>query len=180
MGVTNVNAPAMITTAAELTASIPTTIATTLKAVEEHNPSAVIIGAFGDPGLEELQRELAIPVIGIGTAAMLAAAHGSQPFAIATTTPALDESIRSLARRAGVAEQLTTISYTATDPLSLAGNPEQTLTELSDVTQKALAIGATKVIIGGGPLTQAAVSLRDAHPGRIVIPIQAALDELLG
>ena len=53
------------------------------------NANAVIIAAFGDPGLEALRSKLSVPVTGIAEAGMAEAAQGGRRFAVVTTTPRL-------------------------------------------------------------------------------------------
>ena len=52
-------------------------------------PDGIIVSAFGDPGAARLAQRAPCPVIGIGAAAARQAAQAGQPFAVATTTPAL-------------------------------------------------------------------------------------------
>lgn len=62
---------------------------------------ALIVSAFGDPGLRELRDRVAIPVVGIAEAGMAEAATGGRRFSIITTTPALKASILSTVRSYG-------------------------------------------------------------------------------
>ncbi|WP_312800815.1 aspartate/glutamate racemase family protein [Corynebacterium variabile] len=133
----------------------------------------VVAAAFGDPGVPEL-RDAGYRVTGIGEAALQAAAAGGRRFAVATTTPDLAEAICGLVDRAGVADLFTGVELTTTDPLMLAEDPEACREELDAVVWRCLAAGAQRVVIGGGPLSDAAADLAGRYPDVIVEPLTAA------
>lgn len=133
----------------------------------------VVVAAFGDPGVPEL-RDAGYRVTGIGEAALQAAAAGGRRFALATTTPDLAEAICGLVDRAGVADLFTGVELTTTDPLMLAEDPEACREELDAVVWRCLAAGAQRVVIGGGPLSDAAADLAGRYPDVIVEPLAAA------
>ncbi|WP_313358920.1 aspartate/glutamate racemase family protein [Corynebacterium variabile] len=133
----------------------------------------VVVAAFGDPGVPEL-RDAGYRVTGIGEAALQAAAAGGRRFAVATTTPDLAEAICGLVDRAGVADLFTGVELTTTDPLMLAEDPEACREELDAVVWRCLAAGAQRVVIGGGPLSDAAADLAGRYPDVIVEPLTAA------
>ncbi|MGC3904554.1 aspartate/glutamate racemase family protein [Corynebacterium variabile] len=133
----------------------------------------VVVAAFADPGVPEL-RDAGYRVTGIGEAALQAAAAGGRRFAVATTTPDLAEAICGLVDRAGVADLFTGVELTTTDPLMLAEDPEACREELDAVVWRCLAAGAQRVVIGGGPLSDAAADLAGRYPDVIVEPLTAA------
>src|SRR5690606_26018653 len=55
--------------------------------------AGIIVSAFGDPGLAELRRKVAVPVVGICEASMIEASQGGRRFGVATSTPELIEAI---------------------------------------------------------------------------------------
>ena len=57
----------------------------------------VIVSAFGDPGVDELRKQLTQPVVGIAESAMREAGRGERCFSIITTTPEL---VRAMTWRA--------------------------------------------------------------------------------
>lgn len=133
----------------------------------------VIVSAFGDPGREALARRLDCPVIGIGQAAALEA-RAAGCFAVATTTPGLKRRIDTMMRsHAGDGAYLG--CYLAKgDPLALMADPAALDAALLDACESAAADGAGVVIIGGGPLGQAADRLASRAPVPLVAPIRAA------
>ena len=138
--------------------------------------SAIVIGAFGNPGLQALRQRVAVPVVGIGEAAMLEAAAGGRRFGIVTTTPALQGAIERGAHQLGLGRQLADIRFTSGDPLALADDPCLQEERLAEAVQACIELGgAEAVIIGGGPLARAAdlLSLRFALP--IISPVAAGM-----
>ncbi|MGG5143157.1 aspartate/glutamate racemase family protein [Alcaligenes ammonioxydans] len=141
------------------------------------NADGVIIGAFGDPGLQPLSQSVSIPVIGIGQAAMQQAVQAGSPFGIATTTPQLEQSILNQVRRYGWIEQFSGLRLTPTAPLDLAQAPERQYQELADSVAACIELdGARAVIIGGGPLAQSAQALQNKLAVPVINPIVAACE----
>lgn len=136
---------------------------------------AVIVAAFGDPGLHALRGLLPVPVTGIAEAGMAEAAAGGRRFAVATTTPLLRDSIAAAAARYGH----TTFAGTWTtpgDPAALTANADALLAALDAACRAAIAEGgAEAVVIGGGPLARAARALAGTLPVPLVEPLPAAV-----
>lgn len=141
---------------------------------------AVIVGAIGDPGVAMLRAELAIPVIGIGEAAVRAASAGGRRFGMATSTAELADSLRQLVAAHSAAEQFTGLRLTASGPTVLAADAERQFSELRSAVQQCSALdGAEAVIIGGGPLSDSARELAGALAIAIVEPIPSAVAAVL-
>ncbi|MDQ0142751.1 aspartate/glutamate racemase family protein [Cupriavidus necator] len=140
--------------------------------------AGVIVGAFGDPGIDALRAELAVPVVGIGEAAMRAAAAGPRRFGIATTTPRLGASIAASVRRHGLEAWFTGTRFTDGDPRALGNAPQQQEARLAAAVQACIEDGAQAVIIGGGPLGEAARALGPRFPLPVIGPVPAACEAL--
>lgn len=135
----------------------------------------VIVAAFGDPGVTALRQRLSVPVTGIAEAAMRAAGRNGRRFAVATTTPDLRASITAAAGGGGHAN-FAGVWITPGDPVSLTGNAEQLVVALQAACDAAIREGgAEAVIIGGGPLAQAAQALRGRLPVPLIEPIPEAV-----
>lgn len=142
-------------------------------------PQAIIVSAFGDPGAEALALRAPCPVIGIGAAAArAAAAAGGQPFAVATTTSSLAPLIDGLTQRSAPSARYLGCFCTAGDPAALMSDAEALDLALLEQIEKAHAAGAAAVIIGGGPLGEAAERLRAKAPLRLINPILCAAREV--
>jgi Asp/Glu/hydantoin racemase len=133
----------------------------------------VIVAAYGDPGLDDLRERLTVPVTGIAEAAMLAAARGGRRFAVATTTPDLRDAIAAAAQRAGYGD-FAGVWLTPGDPVALTADRARLIHALRTACEAAISDGgAEAVIIGGGPLAEAAEVLR----GGIKVPLIAPIPE---
>jgi allantoin racemase len=140
---------------------------------------AIIVAAFGDPGVAALRDRLPMPVIGIGEAAMREAA-GIGRFGIATTTPALVGAMRAMAAQHGLAGHCTGIRVPDEDPLELAGNPQRQDDALLTAAARCIGDdGAAVVIIGGGPLSGSAARLRQHTAVPVIEPVPAAIRAVL-
>ena len=174
VGVTATTGPTMITTPQALDEAARHLPDVVCGAVDRHRPDVVVIGGFGDPGVDRLRDCLAIPVIGIGEAAVRDASRHGHRFGIATTTGDLVEQLSQLVRNIALSDLFTGVEVTTTEPLRLARLPDLSCHELAAAVEQARAHGAEKVIIGGGPLSSAADYLEQLFPGVIVDPISAA------
>ncbi|WP_420406060.1 aspartate/glutamate racemase family protein [Nisaea sp.] len=170
---TNAGAPSIITDDAGLE------LATNLmvEAFEKgRDPlDGVIVAAFGDPALQELKSMLPVPVVGIAESGMLEAAEYGN-FAIVTPTPDLFDAINGLAERYGVRSKLAAQLTTETDAYVLMSQPEALVATLRGMIEEAVADGGVDaVVIGGGPLADAARELAASNPPcPIVGPVPAA------
>lgn len=178
IGATATRSPPMIVTAEQLSAAADEVVE--IGARDASKVSGIIVSAFGDPGIEQLRQQVGIPVVGICEASMIEAASGSRRFGVATVTPELVIPIEQRARDLNLIHLYTGIRLTSGDPLELAANSlhlEQALA--TAVAQCFDEDHAEAVIIGGGPLGQAAVGLARSFNQHIIAPIPAAVRQLL-
>ena len=84
---------------------------------------------------------------------------------------------RALGERSA-ADLFTGVELTTTDPLVLAEDPAACREELDAVVRRCLSAGAQRVVIGGGPLSDAAADLAGRYPDVIVEPLTAAAAEV--
>ena len=140
--------------------------------------AGVIVSAFGDPGQAALAARLRVPVIGIGAAAARAAAKGGRAFAVVTHTPALETSIDRLMNSAAPDGRYLGTYLAQGDPIALSEDPKKLDNALLYAAIRAHGDGAEVVIIGGGPLGEAADRLADHAPCILVSPILRAAVEL--
>ena len=136
---------------------------------------AVIVAAFGDPGLDALRSLLSCPVTGIAEAGMAEAGAGGRRFAVATTTPGLRDMIAATAARHGHGAFAGTWT-TPGDPAALTADADALVRALATACRAAIAEGgAEAVVIGGGPLACAARALAGTLPVPLVEPVPAAV-----
>lgn len=140
----------------------------------------VIVGAFGDPGIDALRARLEVPVVGIGAASVCEAGTGGRRFGIATTTPLLADSIASNVRKIGLDNSFTGSRFTTGDPRALGDVPSQLENSLAGAVQACIQEdGAQAVVIGGGPLGEAAQALGERFSIPVIGPVPAACRALL-
>jgi allantoin racemase len=142
--------------------------------------AGIIVSAFGDPGVAALRSRIGAPVIGIAEAAMREAADGARRFGIATVTPGLVAAIDAKVAALGLGTRYSGVRLTVGDAVALAADPERLVTELADAVLACIDIDkAEAVIIGGGPLGNAATALAPRFAVPVIAPIPAAV-RLLG
>ncbi|MGF6173119.1 aspartate/glutamate racemase family protein [Ensifer sp. 4252] len=170
--------PQMIVTPQQLTAAADEVIE--IGAAHDAGCLGIIVSAFGDPGLAGLKDRVDVPVVGICEASMIEAARSGRKFGVATTTPDLIEAIDERARDLGLAGQYTGIRCTPGDPLALAGDEKRLRQALGEAVRQCIELdGAEAVIIGGGPLGQAAEQLQPDFTTPIIAPIPCAVERVL-
>lgn len=137
---------------------------------------AVIVAGFGDPGVSALRERLSIPITGLGEAGLAEAARGGLRYAIVTVTPDLHDSLIAAAHAAAPAAQLAGIRYTQ-GPLGRVMQSSESLAHaLLQACQDAMELdGAQSIVIGGGPLAQAARAIAARLHIRVVDPVSAAV-----
>jgi Asp/Glu/hydantoin racemase len=182
-GRSNQGVPPLLTTPKDLADALPGVVRIGVEAAKDPQVGAIIIAAFGDPGLSELRAKVEVPVFGIREQAFREAARGGRPFGIATTTPdpGLLESFRQTAAALGYADQYRGTRATPGDPNALMNKSSQELDgALVDAVRASIADGARAVIIGGGPLTASALRLQPQFDVPLVVPVIAAAQAAAG
>jgi allantoin racemase len=178
VGVTAPRGVPMILTGDELAAAARVVVE--IGVSEAAGVDGIIISAFGDPGLSVLRERVAVPVIGIAESAILEATSTGRRFGVATTTPALVDFIAERVRELGVAQLYSGIRLTQGDPLALVADPLRLVEAFAQAVRESIdQDGAEAVIIGGGPLGQAAIALASRFTTPIIAPIPAAVRRLL-
>ncbi|MGU3496746.1 aspartate/glutamate racemase family protein [Xanthobacteraceae bacterium A53D] len=128
---------------------------------------AVIIGAFGDPGLEAAREISPVPVFGLASSGIRAAAGEARPFAIVTLGPALVPSIRRTVRDLGAADQLVALRLLEASVLDVAADRAGFLSAMAEAADQCAADGAQAVLFGGAPFA----GIGTALAGRVDVPI---------
>lgn len=138
--------------------------------------NAIIVSAFGDPGLLALRKKLAIPVTGIAEAGISEAAAGGRRYAIVTTTPLLRASLHDTAALYGHADTLVSVRITEGDAAHTMQNMERMANALLECCHHAIRTdGADAIVIGGGPLAHAAQLIAPQLHVPLIEPVAAAV-----
>ncbi len=179
VGATAQRGPSMIVDPTALAASAPQVVE--IGSARAKDVSGIIISAFGDPGIDDLRRAVSIPVVGIAEAAMLTASANGRRFGVATTTPGLVASIDARAAELGLAHLYTGTRLTSGDPLKLSADPERLVYALRLAVSDCIQLDkAEAVIIGGGPLGNAATALAPMFSVPVIAPIPEAVHRIMG
>ncbi len=139
-----------------------------------------IVAGFGDPGLSAARDVFSGPIVGIGESAIRKAADGGRRFAVATTTPDMVAHIERGVAALGVGGQFEGVFLTEGNAIAVTGDADRLVRELA----RALAAIAARtrsaaIVIGGGPLADAAKALQAPSGVEIVEPIPVAVQRLL-
>lgn len=111
---------------------------------------------------------------------MLEASAGGRRFGIATVTPDLVESFAAKVQAFGLTPLFTGTRLTKGDPRGLASDPDALHVALEMAARQCFEQdGAEVVIIGGGPLGQAADDLQRVLSAPIIAPIRSAVNWLV-
>lgn len=173
-GLTAAFGSALVTTPAALAVAVEAVAALAPQLAEA---DGVVVSAFGDPGLAALRASVAVPVVGIAEAGMAEAAAIGR-FSIVTTTRDLAEHCAAQAAQLGLADRFVSVRLTPGDAAPLMADPAALAAALLVATRQAAADGAQAVVIGGGPLGNAAETIADDAPVPVVAPIPAAMRRL--
>ena len=176
-GRSNAAAPSLLTTPEDMVLAKDGVVAIGREAASDPRVGALIVSAFSDPGLEELRAAVNIPVFGIGEEVFHEAARDGRAFGIVTVTPdpALIESFRMKAAALGYEAQYRGTRVTPGDPKVLVADPAKLDAALAEAVQQSLnQDGAEAVIMGGGPLSDAAIRLQPTVKQPLVVAVNAA------
>jgi len=136
---------------------------------------AVIIAAFGDPGLVAARELFDLPIIGMAEAAVLTAAMLGERFSIVTFTPHMRRWYTDSVRQTGLEARFTGVRCPVEPPASVDNVAQALKGDLLALIHAATAQdGADVVILGGAPLAGLARELATEAPGILIDPIAAA------
>lgn len=145
-------------------------------AAHEHEVDAVIIAAFGDPGLKAARELFHIPIIGMAEAALLSSIQLGERFSIVTFTPAMSRWYLDSVHECGLTKRFASLRT----PDSHDGNVDDVQGRMRDtlcslVSQCVKEDGADVVILGGAPLAGLSAELQPVVQALLVDPIWCAV-----
>lgn len=137
---------------------------------------AIIVAGFGDPGLQRLRQQITMPVTGLAEAGIGEAAQGGRRFSIVTVTPELEASLRAAALHYGGDGVLASVRFTRGGLSEVMQTPAALQSALHEACVVAMADdGAQAIVIGGGPLAQAAAAIAAQLKIPVIDPVAAAV-----
>lgn len=129
--------PASIESSYDELMAVPATLDAVMRA-EADGYDAVIIGCFGDPGLEAARELVRIPVIGPGEASLLFAASLGHRFSVITILDNVVAAQEQQAFRAGVLAKLASVRAIGIPVLALMNDEERTVRAVVEAGRTAL------------------------------------------
>lgn len=149
-----------------------------LDAYAEHGAGmdAVLLGCFGDPGLDALREIAPVPVVGLAEAAAAAALRLAPRFAVVTGGAAWGPMLAEFFAARGLGEALAGVRTLAPSGGEIARDPEAALAPLAEACRAAAEEdGAGAVILGGAGLAGLAPRLADRLRVPLVCSVEAGL-----
>lgn len=141
------------------------------------DPDAILLGCFGDPGIEALREAIGRPVVGLAEAALReAASHGR--FAIVTGGAAWRPMLERLARSLGCGDRLVSVHALEATGAQLAADPDAAMDSLRSACRVASA-GADAVVIGGAGLAGMAAQIASSLDVPLIDSVTAGALALL-
>ena len=136
---------------------------------------AIIMAAFGDPGLRGARELFDLPVVGMAEAAMMSACMLGERFSIVTFSPVMRRWYLDCVADSGLMGRCTGVRTPDGHPLDVAGVRERLRDNLAALARQAVERdGADVVILGGAPLAGLAPEIAPEVPCIVIDPISAA------
>lgn len=149
-----------------------------LEMIAEHvgNVDAVVIAAFGDPGLSGARDLFDLPVVGMAEAAVMSAAMLGETFAVVTFSPLMTRWYTECVVATGLGARFRGVRAPASQPFDIADVQSTLRNSLIELATKAATEdGADVIILGGAPLAGLAPQIGSDVPAIVVDPIAAAV-----
>lgn len=170
VGITDLESgPSSIESAYEEYLSVPGTVEKAIQA-EKDGVDGVIVGCFGDPGLEALREMVRIPVVGPGETAMHVASLLGRKFSIVTVLDSVVPSLERLARVVGLDQRLASVRAVNIPVLELRQNINSTTKRMMEESQKAIREDSADVIVLGC-MSMAFMSVSEMMQKSLGIPV---------
>lgn len=138
-------------------------------AAEHHaGHDAVIVAAFGDPGLAGLREALPVPVLGLTESALATACLLGQRFSIIAISQRIQAWYREVVQAGGLESRLASIRALEQPPARIGQVQDDHAEALLALCERAVREdGADVIVLAGAPLAGLARSLR----GRLPVPV---------
>lgn len=148
-----------------------------LEMIADHHTrvDAVIVAAFGDPGLVAARELFDLPVVGMAEAAIMTAAMLGDRFSVVTFSPHMARWYADCVRQTGLEARFTGVRCPKIAPTSVDNVATELRADLIDLVGQATSTdGADVVILGGAPLAGLAKEIAKEVDGLLIDPIAAA------
>jgi len=136
---------------------------------------AVVLAAFGDPGLDAARELLDIPVVGLSEAALLTACMAGRRFSIVSFAAALGPWYRDCVTSHGLESRLASIRLADSPVRDIGAVGIDKEAQLIALCAAAVDDGADVVILAGAPLSGLAERIADRVPVPVIDGMAAAI-----
>lgn len=160
--------PSSIESSVEEALSVPGLLEAVPELVDE-GFDAVIVGCFGDPGLEPGRELSAVPLIGPGQASGHVAAQLGDRFAVITVLDEVVPSIRRQMRLHGFEPLLSDVRAVDVPVLELAERADEVLATLESEARQCVSRGADALVLGC--MTMGFLDVARALEERVGVPV---------
>lgn len=131
-------------------------------------PDAIILGCFGDPGLDALVEMTGLPVVGFAEAGLLAAAEEHGPFIVATRGVVWCEMLSELVQKLDLGHRVSGV-YS----MEKAGDDASGIADF--LSARAREVGASRIVLGGAGLIPALPQVIAISPVPVLDPHRAGV-----
>lgn len=140
--------PASVESAYEEYLAIPA-MGTTLRRAQRNGTDAVVLGCFGDPGLDGLREIADAPVVGPAAAAMSLACTLGHRFSVVTVADGVRPLLRRIAWETGVLSALHEVRSVDLTVLAINSDHDEAYARLRSECEHALADGEADTLVLG-------------------------------
>lgn len=142
----------------------------------EDDVDAVIIAAFGDPGLKAAREQFNLPIVGMAQASIAAAALLGEQFSIVTFTPLMSRWYIDSVEDSGLSSKFLGVRTPEANTLDPFADQSTMDTELLRLVNQSVSEDrADVVILGGAPLAGMASKMQSQVNTLLLDPISSAV-----
>jgi len=161
--------PSSIESVYEEYLSVPETVKKVVQA-EDEGFDGIIVGCYGDPGIDAMREMVTIPVVGPGETSMLVGAMLGHRFSIITVLDTVVPPLEKLARIVGVERKLASVRAADIPVLELKKDIQATKKRMMAESEKAMTEDRADVIILGC-MSMAFMGVSDEMQADLGIPV---------
>lgn len=130
---------------------------------------AVIIGCFGDPGLDGVREISDLPVVGPASASMAFATTLGHRFSVITVTESVVHALKRLAWDGGMLDALTSVRFIDSPVLEIHKDRDRAVGKMLEEGEKAILEGADTLVLGC--MTMGFLDVAEEMSARLGIPV---------
>ncbi len=128
--------------------SVPDTLRIIVQA-EKQDYDSVIIGCFGDPGIDAARELVDIPIVGPGESSMLLACSLGDEFSILSILESVKKQLKKYAQKVGVGNRLASVRVIGVPVTEIGKKTKEVKQSLLGEAKKAISVDGADVLILG-------------------------------